>query len=203
MVDLGEVRSFLGLEIDRDRSKGIIKIHQSAYIQQLLLKFQMQNCKEINIPIERNLKLNKAKSEDKKTLSPTSRLLNVPNDRFPPRHLLCAKLLQQVPALCQKRTLGSFKTNLEISENTHCFGLIFIRSKSSTVIDTYVDAEWVNDFDDRKSVTGFFVSVFGNIVSWGTRKQSTVCLSGTEAKYKALTTAICDSVRETVLNSSI
>ncbi|GJQ66443.1 hypothetical protein Trydic_g13271 [Trypoxylus dichotomus] len=69
-LKVGEVKSFLGLEIDRDRSKGIIKIHQSAYIQQLLLEFQMQNCKEINTPIERNLKLNKAKSEDEKTNEP-------------------------------------------------------------------------------------------------------------------------------------
>ncbi|GJQ70662.1 hypothetical protein Trydic_g23050 [Trypoxylus dichotomus] len=113
MVDLGEVKSFLGLEIDRDR----IKIHQSAYIQQLLLKFQMQNYEEINTPIERNLKLNKAKSEDEKT-----------NESY--RQL-------QVSGLCQKRTLDS---------------------------------------------------------SWGTRKQSTVSLSSTEAEYKALTTAICESV---------
>ncbi|GJQ75218.1 hypothetical protein Trydic_g9818 [Trypoxylus dichotomus] len=149
VVDLGEVKSFIRLEIDRDISKGIIKIHQSAYIQQLLLKFQMQNCKEINTPIERNFKLNKAKSEDENTNEPYRQL--------------------QVSGLCQKRTLdSSSKRVLRYLKNTPRFGLMFIRSKSSTLIDTYVDGDWANDFDDRKSVTGFFVSVLGNIVSWGT-----------------------------------
>ncbi|CAB0018882.1 unnamed protein product, partial [Nesidiocoris tenuis] len=75
MVNLGNVKSFLGLEVERDRDKGIIKLHQSAYINQLLRKFQMQDCKEISTPIEKNLRLNKAKSDEEKTEEPYRQLV--------------------------------------------------------------------------------------------------------------------------------
>ena len=52
----------------------------------------------------------------------------------------------------------------------------------------YADADFANNFD-RKSVTGYVVEVFGNVISWCTWKQRTVALSTTEAEFVALDTA--------------
>lgn len=61
-------------------------------------------------------------------------------------------------------------------------------------IVTYVDSDWGGDTNDRKSVSGFLLKVFGNTVAWTTRKQSSVALSTTEAELIALCSAVCDSL---------
>lgn len=45
---------------------------------------------------------------------------------------------------------------------------------------------------DRKSITGFVIKIFGNVVGWVTRKQNCVSLSSSEAELIAL----CDAVRD-------
>ena len=52
----------------------------------------------------------------------------------------------------------------------------------------YADADWAGD-KDRKSTSGFLFKVYGGLVCWSTRKQSTVALSSTEAEYVALASA--------------
>ncbi|CAB0007771.1 unnamed protein product [Nesidiocoris tenuis] len=197
MVNLGNVKSFLGLEVERDRDKGIIKLHQSAYINQLLRKFQMQDCKEISTPIEKNLRLNKAKSDEEKTEEPYRQLVGClmylmigsrPDISF------ALNYFSRYQEYATNEHWTHLKRVLRYLKATNRLGLTFSRNNCENLIESYVDADWANDFEDRKSVTGFLVNVFGNIVSWGTRKQSTVSLSSTEAEYKALTTVICESL---------
>lgn len=56
----------------------------------------------------------------------------------------------------------------------------------------YTDADWAGDRNDRKSTSGYVYKVFGNTVSWSSRKQPTVSLSSTEAEYIALSNGICE-----------
>ncbi len=50
----------------------------------------------------------------------------------------------------------------------------------------YSDADWAGDKFDRKSTTGMIVQLFGNTITWTSRKQTTVALSSTESEYMAL-----------------
>ena len=45
MKDLGEASFVLGIEIHRDRRKGILGLSQKAYLEKVLKKYNMQNCK--------------------------------------------------------------------------------------------------------------------------------------------------------------
>lgn len=45
-----------------------------------------------------------------------------------------------------------------------------------------------------KSVSGFVFQVFGNTVSWASRKQQTVALSSSEAEYGALSLAVSEGI---------
>jgi hypothetical protein len=52
----------------------------------------------------------------------------------------------------------------------------------------YVDSNFATNKDNRKSVTGFIVTVGGCIVSWSSKTQPSVTLSSTEAEYVAAST---------------
>jgi hypothetical protein len=44
MEDLGEASFVLGIEIHRDRSKGVLGLSQKTYIEKVLKKFSMHKC---------------------------------------------------------------------------------------------------------------------------------------------------------------
>ncbi|GKF34050.1 retrotransposon protein, putative, ty1-copia subclass [Tanacetum coccineum] len=52
MKDLGEAAYILGIKIYRDRSKRLILLSQSAYIDKILKKFNMHNSKKGYLPME-------------------------------------------------------------------------------------------------------------------------------------------------------
>src|SRR5437667_5518481 len=64
MKDLGEVKRFLGMEIEHE-SNGI-KIHQADYICTLLHRHGMQDCNSMNTPIDSSIKLTATTDSDVK-----------------------------------------------------------------------------------------------------------------------------------------
>jgi len=50
----------------------------------------------------------------------------------------------------------------------------------------YVDADFANDIETRKSIGGFITFVASGPVSWCSKAQQTVALSSTEAEYGSL-----------------
>jgi len=71
--------------------------------------------------------------------------------------------------------------------------MVYHKSMGADVLVGYTDADWGGDKNDRKSTSGYVFKVFDNTVSWGSRKQSTVSLSSTEAEYIALAHGICEA----------
>ena len=62
MKDLGEVKRFLGMEIEHE-SNGI-KIHQTNYIHTLLHRHGMQDCNPVNSPMNPLIKLTATTDSD-------------------------------------------------------------------------------------------------------------------------------------------
>jgi hypothetical protein len=49
----------------------------------------------------------------------------------------------------------------------------------------YYDVDWAGDLEDRRSTTGFVFMTGGGAISWSSKRQPTIALSTTEAKYMA------------------
>ena len=58
MKDLGEAKKILGMEIERDRVKGRLKLIQRSYLQKMLKKFSFDgNAKAVSTPLASHFKL--------------------------------------------------------------------------------------------------------------------------------------------------
>jgi hypothetical protein len=64
MSDLGELHYCLGVEFERDRANRTITMSQSKYIEEVLKRFNMEECKPIGTPLDVNSKLLKLTEEE-------------------------------------------------------------------------------------------------------------------------------------------
>ena len=64
MVDNGEISYCLGLSIKRDRVNKVLTISQPNYVEDVLVKFGMQNCRPVATPLEPGVKYYKTTEDD-------------------------------------------------------------------------------------------------------------------------------------------
>ena len=59
MTDLGEMKRFLGIEITRDRKARTVRLNKERYINEVLQRFGMENCKPVKtrLPTRPNLEV--------------------------------------------------------------------------------------------------------------------------------------------------
>ena len=69
MMDLGEVHYCLGIQIIHDHNNRMIQINQTKYIEDVLQRFNMQECKPAATPTQTGVRLSKSMSpsNDKET----------------------------------------------------------------------------------------------------------------------------------------
>jgi len=67
-------------------------------------------------------------------------------------------------------------------------------SNNHTKVVCYSNVDWVESLSDRRSTSGYCVSISGNLISWKGKKQSVVARSSTEAEYRAMSSATCELV---------
>ncbi|KAL6180592.1 hypothetical protein ACLB2K_047253 [Fragaria x ananassa] len=65
-------------------------------------------------------------------------------------------------------------------------GLVF-RKHGHLSTSGYTDADWVGNITDRRSTSGYFIFVGGNLVTWRSKKQNVVTRSSAEAEYRGMT----------------
>lgn len=59
-IKIYEPRYFIGFEIERNRAKKSLRIHQFEYINKLVNRFQMNDAKEVSVPMDPTVRYSKA-----------------------------------------------------------------------------------------------------------------------------------------------
>ena len=69
---------------------------------------------------------------------------------------------------------------------------IFFSAKGSLQLKAFNDSNWASCRDSHRSITGFSIYLGHSIISWRSKKQSTVSRSSSEAEYRALASTTCE-----------
>ncbi|KAA0037929.1 Cysteine-rich RLK (receptor-like protein kinase) 8 [Cucumis melo var. makuwa] len=85
-----------------------------------------------------------------------------------------------------KRILGYLKT-------TPGKGLMFRKIDRKT-IEAYTDLDWTGSVVDRKSTSSYCIFVWGNLLTWRSKKQSVVARSSAEAECRAISLGIYEKI---------
>lgn len=196
MTDLEEVSCFLGMKIQRDIDRRIMRISQCRYLENLLERFNMSECKPISIPMECRLRLQKGE-ESQRTSKPYRELvgcLMYVTLTTRPDLFAAVNYCSQFQSCPTEEHWAHLKRILRYVKGSLDFGLKFEADDAAPVLAAFCDADWANDVVDRRSVTGYVLKVFGCTAVWGTRKQQSVSLSSTEAELVALCAAVCEGL---------
>ncbi|GKB62453.1 hypothetical protein Tco_0918639 [Tanacetum coccineum] len=170
MKDLGEAAYILRIKIIRDRSKRLIALSQSAYLEKTLKKFRMENSKKgYTLMIE---KPNYRKSQGAQTPSEVQRMRKVPY----------ASVIGSIIEI----HWAAVKTILKYLRNTKDMVFMYgAKPEAEVRVSCYADASFQTDKDDTKSQTGYVLVLNGGAMDWKSAKQSTTAMSSTEAEYIA------------------
>lgn len=194
LKDLGPVKQCLGMSVNIDKEQGEITLSQSLYIEHLLEKFNMVDCKTADTPIEISLKIEKGQGAQAGI--PFQRLIG---------SLMYLAVLTRPDIAFSVNYLSQFnncytdehwsyaKRILKYLKRTKNFGLKYLK-ESNSEITGFVDADWASNHLDRKSYTGYCFKFCGSVISWECKKQKTVALSSTEAEYMGITEACKEAI---------
>nr|GEX77730.1 retrotransposon protein, putative, Ty1-copia subclass [Tanacetum cinerariifolium] len=195
MKDLGEAAYILGIKIYRDRSKRLIDICQSAYIEKILKRYCMENSKRGSIPMQEKLKL--SKSQGASTPAEMKRMQNVPYASAVGSIMYAVRCTRPDVAFAQNIT-SRFQQNpgdihwttvkniLKYLRNTKDMFLVYGGDlKRELRVSCYTDAGYLMDADDLKSQTGYVFVLNGGAVDWKSARQSIFATSSAKAEYIA------------------
>ena len=70
-------------------------------------------------------------------------------------------------------------------------GVLF-RKHGHLEIKAYIDADWAGNPVDRRSTSGYFTLVGGNLVTWRSKKQKVVALSSAEAEFRGIARGLAE-----------
>uniref|UniRef100_A0A2N9FV76 Reverse transcriptase Ty1/copia-type domain-containing protein n=1 Tax=Fagus sylvatica TaxID=28930 RepID=A0A2N9FV76_FAGSY len=184
LKDLGRLTYFLGLQIDY-QSNGFF-VHQTKYALDILTRHNMSTTKPCSTPF---VSSSRDSSSDSTPLS----------DPYIFRSLVGAlqyltftrpDLSYAVNSLCQHMHrpsvahLVAAKRVLRYVRGTISCGILFQPGPMS--LTAFTDADWAGNPVDRRSTTAFLVFLGNNLITWSSKKQSTVARSSTEAEYRSL-----------------
>jgi hypothetical protein len=191
--DLGQMHYFLGLEVWQ-RSDEVF-LSQGKYTLEILKRFKMTDCKSMPTPMVMDLKkMNETNSGD---VDPhlyrqlIGSLMYLVNTR--PDICYAVNVLSQFMSQPRQTHWIAAKHVLRYLQGTIGYGLRYATNVDLS-LEGYVDADWVGSAIDRKSTSSSCFTRGSAMVSWCSRKQSSVALSTTEAEYIALSVAVREVV---------
>ncbi|CAL5395906.1 unnamed protein product [Camellia sinensis] len=191
--DLGNLKYFLGMEIAR--SKKGIAVSQRKYVLDLLNETGMLGCKPADTPMDTTIKLEEsdgsAPSDKGRYQRLVGKLIYLSHTR--PDIGFSVSVVSQFMNNPTEKHMTAVIRILRYLKRTPGKGLFFQRT-TNRKIEIFSDADWAGSLTDRRSTSGYCSFVWGNAVTWRSKKQSVVARSSAEAEFRAMALGICEGI---------
>jgi transposase InsO family protein len=191
-TDLGDLNYIVGLEVHRDRGTQSISLCQLQYLESKIEAFGQTAAQPISIPLSPGVCFD-------------SVALNIPS-KAPYREAVGGLMYAMTSTRPDIAFATSFmsqyfdsygsahwnaaKRIFQYLNATKDLQLQYCGRNKSVDLEVYVDADFANCPDDRKSRSGYVILMAGAAISWYSKKQQTIALSTAEAEYVAATSAV-------------
>ncbi|CAI7886508.1 unnamed protein product, partial [Closterium sp. NIES-54] len=189
-TDLGELTSYLGLRITRDRAQQTITLTQSHMVQQVLQRFGFTYSSPQSTPLPTGHSLSAPPSDESAEPSgPYPELVGclmylmtcTRPDLAYPLSLLARYV---APGRHRKVHWDATKRVLRYLCSTSGMGLV-LGGRARVVLTGHADASWVDDLATQRSSQGYTFSLGSDSVSWRSTRSSSVLSSSCEAEIYA------------------
>ncbi|CAI7904110.1 unnamed protein product [Closterium sp. NIES-53] len=189
-TDLGELRSYLGLQITRDRARRTITLTQSHMVQQVLQRFHFTYSSPQATPLSTRHSLSALPSDE--SVEPSGPYLELvgclmylmtctrPDLAYP----LSILARYVAPGRHRPDHMAAAKRVLRYLCSTSDVGLV-LGGRSLVVLTSHADGSWVDDLATQRSSQGCTFSLGSGSVSWRSTRSSSVLSSSCEAEIYA------------------
>ncbi|CAI7742556.1 unnamed protein product [Closterium sp. NIES-53] len=189
-TDLGELRSYLGLQITRDRARRTITLTQSHMVHQVLQHFGFQFSSPQPTPLSTSHSLSAPPSDESIELSGpylelVGCLMYVMTCTRPDLAYPLSLLARYVaPSRHRKVHWDAAKRVLRYLCSTSGMGLL-LGGRGPVVLTGQADASWVDDSATQRSSQSYNFTLGYGFVSWRSTRSSSVLSSSCEAEIYA------------------
>ena len=186
-MDLGEVKWILGMHVERDWGRRLITLSHARYIETILERFGFEDSHPVSTPMDPNTSLPLLTEPEVDVTDYQSRVGSLIHA------VVCSRfdIAQAVGAVARHASkpgqvhLNAVNRIFRYLRGTSDYVLVYDGNIGSAEPTVYSDSDWAGDRTDRKSTSGYISILSGAAISWGSKKQTAVSLSSTEAEFIA------------------
>ena len=193
MKDLGEASFVLGIEINRNRSYRLLGLSQRTYVDRILERFNMQQCKPGIAPVCKGDKL--SLSQCPHSDIEKAQIKNVPYASAL-GSIMYAQVCTRPDIVFATGLLGRYQSNpghdhwvaakkvMRYLKRTKDYMLIYKHVQDLQLVG-YSDSDFAGCQDEKKSTTGYIFKLAGGVVSWKSEKRKSIASSTMQAEFVA------------------
>ena len=191
MKDMGELKYFLGIEVDRS-NQGMF-LSQRKYIQDLLKEYNLLHCRPLKLPMDSHLKLTTDAGEALSSAEPYQKLIGkliyltiTRPDIAYTVHVL-SQFMHQPTSVHYQAAIRVLRYLAGSKEQG-----ILLASQTNAQLTAFCDSDWAGCPVTRRSTSGFCVLLGSSPISWKAKRQSVVARSSAEAEYRSMALTVCE-----------
>ena len=201
MKDMGPANYVLGIRISRDRDSKLIYLDQENYLEKVLKRFKMEDCRPVSTPVSKGTILNKSmcptnktELEEMKAVPYAQAVGSLMYAMTSTRPDICYAVglvsrYQSNPGKAHWQAVKRIFRYLQMTKSMKlCFGLDELEIKGFT------DTDFAGDTNDRKSTSGYVFLFGGTEISWLSKKQGCVAKYTMEAEYIACSITVSNAI---------